>query len=140
MKILLAVDGSKYTRKMLAYLGTHEELFGKNNEYVIFNVQSPLPLRARTALGKDVIQRYYQEEAERVLAPVLKYLQRHSLKVRSDWKIGEDGETIARYAESGKFELAVMGSHGQGALASLVMGSVATRVLANCKVPVLLVR
>jgi nucleotide-binding universal stress UspA family protein len=34
----------------------------------------------------------------------------------------------------------VMGSHGHGAVANLVMGSAATQVLAHCKVPVLLVR
>ncbi|MDP4770616.1 MAG: universal stress protein, partial [Limnohabitans sp.] len=38
------------------------------------------------------------------------------------------------------FDLVVMGSHGHGTLGNLVMGSVATQVLANCKVPVLLVR
>ena len=31
MKILLAVDGSSYTKKMLAYLTTHDELFTANN-------------------------------------------------------------------------------------------------------------
>jgi nucleotide-binding universal stress UspA family protein len=36
--------------------------------------------------------------------------------------------------------LLVMGSHGHGTLGNLVMGSVATQVLAHCKVPVLLVR
>lgn len=43
-------------------------------------------------------------------------------------------------AESGKFDLLMMGSHGYSALGNLVMGSVATKVLAGCKVPVLLVR
>jgi nucleotide-binding universal stress UspA family protein len=33
-----------------------------------------------------------------------------------------------------------MGSHGHGTMANLVLGSVATRVLAACKTPVLLVR
>jgi len=33
-----------------------------------------------------------------------------------------------------------MGSHGHGALANLVMGSVATQVLAHSKTPVLMVR
>jgi nucleotide-binding universal stress UspA family protein len=33
-----------------------------------------------------------------------------------------------------------MGSHGKGTLTNLIMGSVATKVLAHCKVPVLLVR
>jgi nucleotide-binding universal stress UspA family protein len=36
--------------------------------------------------------------------------------------------------------LVVLGSHGHSALGNLVMGSVATQVLAECKVPALLVR
>ena len=45
MKILLAVDGSAYTKKMLAYLTTHEEMFGSNNDLTLFTVQLPLPPR-----------------------------------------------------------------------------------------------
>jgi nucleotide-binding universal stress UspA family protein len=33
-----------------------------------------------------------------------------------------------------------MGSHGHGTLANLVLGSVATKVLASTRVPVLLIR
>ena len=33
-----------------------------------------------------------------------------------------------------------MGSHGHGNLASLVMGSVAMKVMARCKTPLLIVR
>jgi len=54
--------------------------------------------------------------------------------------LGTTGETIAKFAESGKFDLVIMGSHGHGVLVNLVMGSVATQVLARSKVPVLLVR
>ena len=50
------------------------------------------------------------------------------------------GTTIAKVAESGKFDLLVMGSHGHGAVMNLVMGSVATQVLAHCRVPILMVR
>ena len=39
-----------------------------------------------------------------------------------------------------KFDLLLMGSHGHGALGSLLMGSVVARVMATCSVPVLLVR
>ena len=45
MKILLAVDGSAFTKKMLAYLTTHEELFGSHNDITLFTVQTPLPPR-----------------------------------------------------------------------------------------------
>jgi nucleotide-binding universal stress UspA family protein len=34
----------------------------------------------------------------------------------------------------------VMGSHGHSTLGSLVMGSVASKVLAHCRAPVLLIR
>lgn len=140
MKILLAVDGSSYTKKMLAYLATHDDLFTPASEYAVFTVQPILPPRARAVVGKEIVDQYYREEAEKILAPVTKFLLRHGIYARSEWKAGQVGETIARFAESGKFDLVILGSHGHGALVNLVMGSVATQVLANCKVPLLLVR
>ena len=38
MNILLAVDGSAYTKKMLAYLTTHEELLGSKHNYSLIHV------------------------------------------------------------------------------------------------------
>ncbi|MEI8170039.1 MAG: universal stress protein [Rhodoferax sp.] len=140
MKILLAVDGSPYTKKMLAYLTTHELFAQEGNDYAVFTVQALLPPRARAAVGKEIVAKYYLDEAEKVLAPVTKFLLRHGIDAKSSWKTGHAGETIAQYAESDKFDLIIMGSHGHGTLVSLVMGSVATEVLAHCKVPVLLVR
>lgn len=43
MKILLAVDGSEYTKKMLAYLTTHDELFSTHNRYTVLTVNPQLP-------------------------------------------------------------------------------------------------
>lgn len=140
MKILLAVDGSEYTKKMLAYLTTHNELFTPDNSYTIFTAQPALPPRARAAVGKEIVDKYQSEEAEKVLGPVSKFLVRHGIDAKSQWKVGPAGENIAKLATSGKFDLIVMGSHGHGALGNLVMGSVATQVLAHCEVPVLLVR
>jgi nucleotide-binding universal stress UspA family protein len=140
VKILLAVDGSEFTKKMLAYLAAHDNLFGSDHSYTIFTVQPSLPPRARSALGKEVVENYYAEESEKVLSPVSKFLARHGIDAKSQWKVGHAGETIAKAAESGKFDMLIMGSHGHGALGNLVMGSVATQVLAKCDVPVLLVR
>jgi nucleotide-binding universal stress UspA family protein len=140
MKILLAVDGSEYTKKMLAYLTTHEELFHANNNYTLLTVNPQLPPRARAAVGKEVVETYQREEAEKVLAPVTKFLMRHDIDAKTVAKVGHAGEIISKVADSGKFDLVVMGSHGHGTLGNLVMGSVATQVLAHCKVPVLLVR
>jgi nucleotide-binding universal stress UspA family protein len=140
MKILLAVDGSEYTKKMLAYLTTHDGLFTAANQYTIFTAQPALPPRARAAVGKEIVDKYHLEEAEKILGPVSKFLLHHGIDAKSQWKVGPAGETIAKFAQSGKFDLVIMGSHGHGAVVNLVMGSVATQVLAHCSVPVLLVR
>lgn len=139
MKILLAVDGSPYTKKMLAYLAAHD-MFSPQNEYTAFTVQMVLPAQARAVLGQELVEKYYEDEGQRIMAPVQKFLERQGVKVKTLRKTGNPGELIARLAESGKFDLVVLGSHGHGALVNLVVGSVATKVLASCKVPALIVR
>jgi nucleotide-binding universal stress UspA family protein len=140
MKILLAVDGSEFTKKMLAYLATHDELFSTAHKYTLITVQPQLPVRARAAVGKEAVETYQREESEKILAPVSTFLTRHGINAKSITKVGHAGEIISKTADSGKFDMLVMGSHGHGTLGNLVMGSVATQVLAHCKVPVLLVR
>lgn len=140
MNILLAVDGSTYTKKMLAYLAAHDEMLGSSHTYTAITVQPPLPPRARAALGKETVDSYYADEGEKVLSPVVKFMGRHGVQLKTMIKVGPAGETIAKVAESGKYDLVVMGTHGHGSLGKLVMGSVSTQVLANCTVPVLLVR
>ena len=140
MKILLAVDGSPHTKKMLAYLATHLETLGNDNEFTAFTVEPPLPPRARSTVSKEIAENFHKESAAKVLDPVATFLSRHDIKLQTDFSVGPPGEAIAAFAEAGKFDLLMMGSHGHGALGNLIMGSVATTVLANCKVPVLLVR
>ena len=107
--------------------------------YAVLPLGVQMQLR-RAALGKETVDSYYAEEGEKVLAPVVKFLARHGVQLKTVTKVGPAGETIAKVAESGKYDLIVMGTHGHGSLGKLVMGSVSTQVLANCQVPVLLVR
>lgn len=139
MKILLAVDGSEYTGKLLDYV-TSQPLFGQEHEYTLLNVQMPLPPHAASAIGAAATRSYHEEEALKVLEPALARLRDDGYRVASEWRTGAVGETIARVAAEGGYGLVVMGSHGYGALARLILGSVATQVLAHCEVPVLLVR
>ncbi|MFN3731015.1 universal stress protein [Comamonas testosteroni] len=140
MKILLAVDGSAYTQKMLAYLTSHQEMLGTGHEYTIITVQPLLPPRARAALGKEVVEQYYDEESTKILQPVLEFLKGRGVEAQSIAKVGPIADTIIHAAQDGKFDLIAMGTHGHGALGRLVMGSVSSQVLAGCTIPVLLIR
>ena len=125
---------------MLTYLATHDATLGENMDYTVLTVCSEVPPRARKALGKATVDQYYAEEGEKILTPVMRFLAKHGVKAKSQLKVGHAGETIAKIAESGKFDLVIMGTQGVSAFSKLVMGSVSTQVLAQCSVPVLLIR
>ena len=140
MKILLAADGSKYARHAVAYLIRHRKEFGANPEIHLLNVQPPLPARISGALSRSVVEGHHREEALKALAPAKRMLDVMGIGYKQVSMIGDPGGTVAEYAKNGKFSLAIMGSHGQGAFSSFVLGSVVRKVLASCKVPVLIVR
>jgi nucleotide-binding universal stress UspA family protein len=140
MRILFAADGSKYTKKALAFLATHESLAGEDGEVVVLNVQPQMPPRVRSMVGAEAVNGYYEEEGAKVLEPIRKFLERKGIKARCEWKSGEVSGQIVATAKRTKCHMIVMGTHGYGMLGRAVMGSVATRVLAEADIPVLLVK
>ena len=53
---------------------------------------------------------------------------------------GSPGEAIAELAESGSYDLVVVGSKGRGAVSRMLVGSITDRLVHICKRPVLVVR
>lgn len=140
MKILLPVDGSSFTKRMLAWLVTHEEWLAAGHEYTVLTVVPMIPPHAASMFPPDQLKSYYEDTAEAIFKPIRKFTAKHDLATAYVSKIGHAPEVIAKMADKGKFDLVIMGSHGHSNLMNLVTGSVATRVLATSKVPVLLVR
>lgn len=140
MKILLPVDGSDYTRRMLAYLAAHTELLPGDHEYTVFTVIEPFsPYDANLAKAVSM-EAFMREQAEQVLGPIRSFAQQQGWKVRTDYVPGTAVQAIVGRAEALEPDLIVMGTHGRSPLGSLVLGSVANGVLGNCKIPVLLIR
>ncbi|VTU25597.1 universal stress protein [Variovorax sp. RA8] len=140
MKILIAADGSIYTTRMLAHLDMQDVWLRGEHRYTVLHCVEPLPPRAGAYLDADARRRYYASESELVFEPIRTFFKHHGVDVNFVSQVGSPAEVIATMADGGNFDLVVMGSHGHGALAGLLMGSVATKVLALSKTPVLLVR
>jgi len=140
MKILVAVDGSPYTKRALGYLTAHDEMFGAHHEYTIFYGVLAVPHRAAAFAGQKLVRGYYDDDAESVFRPIRTFLKKQGIEATYVHKVGHPAQSIAALAERGKFDLLIMGSHGHGALVNLVLGSIATKVLAHCRTPVLLIR
>jgi nucleotide-binding universal stress UspA family protein len=139
MKILIAVDGSAFTRRMLDYLASHEWL-RSGHALTVLAVVLPLPHRAAAFAGRDRVHAYYEDDAEQVLRPVREFMQAQGLAPEFVHKVGHPAECIAHAATDGGFDLVVLGSHGHGSVGNLVLGSVTTKVLAMCRTPALLIR
>jgi nucleotide-binding universal stress UspA family protein len=140
MKILVAADGSAYTKRMLAYLAAHDEWLGPQHDYTVIHTVPAVPPRAAAVLDKSLLKAHYDDEAEKVFKPIRAFFKKQGINATYLPKVGHAAETIAGVATKGSFDLLMMGSHGHNSLANLVMGSVATKVMAHCGTPVLLVR
>jgi nucleotide-binding universal stress UspA family protein len=140
MKILVAVDGSPFTKRMLEYLSSHEEWLATHHEYAVLYVTPALPPHAASMFDKSVLKAYYADEADKVFKPIRAFFEKHGITADYISKVGAAGDVIADVSAKGGFELLMMGSHGHGALGKLVLGSVSTRVMAHCETPVLIIR
>jgi len=140
MKILVPVDGSPFTKRMLAYLTAHDEWLGDAHRYTLVHVAPAVPARAAAVLDKAVLQGHYADESEKVFKPIRAFFAKQKISADFVAKVGPAADTIAALATKGKFDLLMMGSHGHGLIGNLVLGSVTTKVMAHCGTPVLIVR
>ena len=142
MKILLAVDGSTYSLTAVKHLIEHADWYRGRLEANLVYVNPPLPYSGRVGavVGKNQIERYHREEGEAALAGARKLLDAAGIRYSADILTGPVAETIARHAKVRKCDLIFIGTHGRTGAASLLLGSVANKVLHIATVPVLLVR
>jgi len=141
MKVLVAIDGSDSALRALRYVIEHADMFGGAPEVVLVNVHLPIPSpRAKAVLGHEVIDQYYQDEAEEALAPARALLKGTPCKVVERPTVGQPAAQIIAAAQQHGCEMIVMGTHGRTAIGNLFMGSVAMRVIAESPVPVLVTK
>lgn len=140
MRILLAVDGSDYTKRMLAHNAAHDELLGSGREYTALTSVPAVTPNATHFLDATTLDSYYHDEAEHVFRPIRQFAAQRGWKLNTHQAKGNAIEAIIAFVENKKPDLIVMGTHGHSSLLSVVLGSVTTGVLSRCKVPVLLIR
>ena len=140
MHILLAVDGSDYTKHMLAHIAVLDELLGPEHEYTAFTSVLSVTPNATHFLDRTTLDSYYHDEAEKVFHPIRGFAAQRGWKLTTRHTKGNAVDAIIDFVEANKPDLIVMGTHGHSSLLNVVLGSVTTGVLSRCKVPVLLVR
>ncbi|OAK58064.1 universal stress protein UspA [Variovorax paradoxus] len=142
MKLLVAVDGSKNSLRAVKYAAKLAHLLRtSSNKITLVSVHDDTGLRhARAFVGKAEVADYLRELSEKELRPARKLLKDDGIGYDMEIRTGHVAQEIIDCATAGGFDLIVLGSKGRGALADLLLGSVAQRVLANAKQPVVIVK
>jgi nucleotide-binding universal stress UspA family protein len=139
MKILFATDGSPAALAALESLLRHESWFAARPELTLAHVHPAIPYGMATGwVGRKTVNDFYAEESAKALQPAREALDRSGIAYTVETRVGDPAREIVSLARDGKFDGIAMGTHGHTALASLMLGSVAQKVLTLSPVPVLI--
>ena len=100
----------------------------------------PFPAGRTEHPGKDAVADYLRDLSEKEMKPARKLLDSAGVKHDMEVRTGHVAHEIVRCAKAGKFDLIALGAKGRNAIADLLLGSVAQRVLAVAETPVVLVK
>ena len=107
---------------------------------VLANVDVPLLQRVAVTMGAQGVARYHAENAEIMCKDARRLLKRADLDFDEEIHVGDIADTLLKIAKKRRADLIVMGSHGQGLIRGMFLGSVSTKVIAGASTPVTIVR
>ena len=141
LKVLLPVDGSesaaRATHKLIETLGWYKE----QPSVDLLAVHLPVPRfpNMSVVVSDEMLERYYADECEIMLAPSRKALDAAGVRYTVRTRVGAIAESIIEQARQSGSNMIYMGTRGMTALSNMVLGSVTTRVLHLAHIPVVLI-
>lgn len=140
--ILLPVDGSAHSLRSARKLVQAARWFREPLRVRLLHVHLPVPEvhGLHRIVSRGALQRFYKEEGEAALKGCKKLLDRAKIPYDEEIDVGPIAETIANRAKQAGCDMIYMGTRGMTAIESMLLGSVATKVLHLSTVPVVLVR
>ena len=140
MKILVPIDGSKYSKKAMA----KAKEFGSEikAEIKLLHVVNP-EISIRNMHNRDFheeINRSTMQHSKEILDEALDFFSDYNGKVTATNIRGDTTETIIKTAETEDYDLVIMGSRGAGVFSRALLGSVSNKVLHHIKTSVMIIK
>jgi nucleotide-binding universal stress UspA family protein len=141
LKVLVPVDGSKNSDRAVAYAIGFIANSKAPVELHVLNVQLPIVSGGvRMFIKHEDIEAYHQDTGQEALRTARELLDKAGQAYVHLVNVGPIGETVAAYAKNQGCNHIIMGTRGLGAVSSMVLGSVATKVIHLTDAPVTLVK
>lgn len=140
MKILLPVDGSEHSARVARHV--IRMVHGcADYQILLLNVQAPIDApELRGHMPAREIEAMQESRGGDAIASARALLDAAGVAYVPEVALGPVAESIARLAAERQCEAIVMGSHGAGALASALVGSVTAQVIRHAPCPVTVVK
>lgn len=144
MKILLAVDDSKYSQ--IATKAVAERCWPAGTVVrvlsVVENIIVPAtePWVAEAAIVTERAEQAEQQLAKQLTAKIASSLRTAGLQAEAEVRTGNASAVIVAVAEAWQADLIVVGSHGYTGIKKLLLGSVAQSVVSHAPCSVEVVR
>lgn len=140
-KILVAVDGSENSGRVVDFLMKTKGWYRDAVEVQLLNVQMPVAgVNVKMFISQESLNEYYRDEGAAALTQARGKLDAAGVSYAHHIGVGDPAEVIVEYAKAKGCDQIMMGSRGLGSVSGLVLGSVATKVLHLTGVPVTLIR
>ena len=141
MKILIPTDGSASASHAVEQVVASTAWLKETPQIFLLNVQWKLDSgNVKLFINQETINQHYKEQGLAEIAAAREKLDVAGLPYTYHISIGAPAEAIMQYAHEQHIDQITMGAHGQGALATLLLGSVVRKVLHLTDIPVLLVK
>jgi nucleotide-binding universal stress UspA family protein len=134
--ILIAVDGSEYSNKALAYARDMAQTY-RATLWLVHVFAHPSDL-----LGYDDFEKLYAKRkcaGQLALDAATERLGESECTVREELVEGPEAESILNCAKKSQADIIIMGTRGMGAIKGLLLGSVSRKVIHCAHCPVMVV-
>jgi nucleotide-binding universal stress UspA family protein len=138
-KLLVPTDFTEPSGIALRYAKAFAEAFGAAL-HVLHVIEENAWAYGPDVYNPELIRQAQERDASERLSKVLTDAERQKFRAELVMKSGSPFVEIVRYAKAEDIDLIVMGTHGRGPIAHMLLGSVAEKVVRKAPCPVLTVR
>ena len=141
LRILVPVDGSETSQRAIDFLVKKVDWYKNTVDIHLVNVQHALHGDVSMFVDREQLAQYHHDEGIKALQAARAKLDAVGVPYVFHIGVGEDPAVIiAHYARDKECDQILMGTHGRGAVAGMLMGSTTRKVLHLTMVPLLLVK
>lgn len=138
-KILIATDGSEYTKNAVDYgIDLAKNLGAKLHAVYVIDTAAfaSIPMDAAWESMYELLN----QEGSQAIKYVTEKAEAEGVVIEGNLIEGHPADEIIKFSEKNSISLIVMGTLGKSGLDRFLLGSVAEKVVRNSKIPVLVVR